>query len=157
MLIINPLCGLLPGSRALLHRSVFCCMAVLTWLFSQVVVRPLGAAAGPTPLASYTPDLVRRLTRHDPLASSEFGHLAAISRMAGDAGPGQDRAAKARDATACTPVGSSAAGRVFAATRMGVPPVGVEPTRGTLLGGRPLPLGYGGWVMIPRQVRTILA
>src|SRR5215469_74019 len=31
-----------------------------------------------------------------------------------------------------------------------VPPVGVEPTLGTLLGGRPLPLGYGGWVMIPR-------
>ena len=26
----------------------------------------------------------------------------------------------------------------------GVPPVGVEPTLGTLLGGRPLPLGYGG-------------
>src|SRR5579859_8038307 len=39
----------------------------------------------------------------------------------------------------------------------GVPPVGVEPTLGTLLGGRPLPLGYGGWVMIPRSVRTILA
>src|SRR5215471_12545269 len=38
-----------------------------------------------------------------------------------------------------------------------VPPVGVEPTLGTLLGGRPLPLGYGGWVMIPRWVRTILA
>ena len=55
-------------------------MAVLTWLFSQVVVRPLGAAEGPAPLASYTPDLVRRLTRHDPLASSEFGHLAAISK-----------------------------------------------------------------------------
>src|ERR1022692_1769373 len=30
-----------------------------------------------------------------------------------------------------------------------VPPVGVEPTLGTLLGGRPLPLGYGGWVIIP--------
>src|SRR5215475_16228141 len=39
----------------------------------------------------------------------------------------------------------------------GVPPVGVEPTLGTLLGGRPLPLGYGGWVMIPRAVGTILA
>src|SRR5262252_5346810 len=39
----------------------------------------------------------------------------------------------------------------------GVPPVGVEPTLGTLLGGRPLPLGYGGWVMIPRPVRSILA
>src|SRR5215471_9885564 len=45
---------------------------------------------------------------------------------------------------------------VAAGTR-GVPPVGVEPTLGTLLGGRPLPLGYGGWVMIPRAVRTILA
>src|SRR5260370_22932263 len=45
---------------------------------------------------------------------------------------------------------------VDAGTR-GVPPVGVEPTLGTLLGGRPLPLGYGGWVMIPRSVRTILA
>src|SRR5215471_2562661 len=45
---------------------------------------------------------------------------------------------------------------VAAGTR-GVPPVGVEPTLGTLLGGRPLPLGYGGWVMIPRWVRTILA
>jgi hypothetical protein len=33
-----------------------------------------------------------------------------------------------------------------------VPPVGVEPTLGTLLGGRPLPLGYGGWVIIPRSV-----
>jgi len=31
-----------------------------------------------------------------------------------------------------------------------VPPVGVEPTLGTLLGGRPLPLGYGGIAMIPR-------
>jgi hypothetical protein len=30
-----------------------------------------------------------------------------------------------------------------------VPPVGVEPTLGTLLGGQPLPLGYGGAVMIP--------
>src|SRR6185437_11275062 len=45
---------------------------------------------------------------------------------------------------------------VVAAPR-GVPPVGVEPTLGTLLGGRPLPLGYGGWVMIPPWVRTILA
>src|SRR5262249_47498647 len=45
---------------------------------------------------------------------------------------------------------------VVAVTK-GVPPVGVEPTLGTLLGGRPLPLGYGGWVMIPRRVRTILA
>src|SRR5215469_10352577 len=45
---------------------------------------------------------------------------------------------------------------IVAGTR-GVPPVGVEPTLGTLLGGRPLPLGYGGWVMIPRPVRTILA
>jgi hypothetical protein len=32
-----------------------------------------------------------------------------------------------------------------------VPPVGVEPTLGTLLGGRPLPLGYGGIAMIPRN------
>src|SRR5581483_3695380 len=48
---------------------------------------------------------------------------------------------------------------IFAATsrRPRVPPVGVEPTLGTLLGGRPLPLGYGGWDMIPRSVRTILA
>ena len=30
-----------------------------------------------------------------------------------------------------------------------VPPVGVEPTLGTLLGGRPLPLGYGGDHIIP--------
>jgi hypothetical protein len=29
-----------------------------------------------------------------------------------------------------------------------VPPVGVEPTLGTLLGGRPLPLGYGGGFII---------
>jgi len=36
-----------------------------------------------------------------------------------------------------------------------VPPVGVEPTLGTLLGGRPLPLGYGGWVMIPRLTPVI--
>src|ERR1022692_661313 len=33
-----------------------------------------------------------------------------------------------------------------------VPPVGVEPTLGTLLGGRPLPLGYGGFLRIPRTV-----
>jgi hypothetical protein len=33
-----------------------------------------------------------------------------------------------------------------------VPPVGVEPTLGTLLGGRPLPLGYGGFMRIPRTV-----
>ena len=32
---------------------------------------------------------------------------------------------------------------------VGVPPVGVEPTLGTLLGGRPLPLGYGGGFIIP--------
>lgn len=31
-----------------------------------------------------------------------------------------------------------------------VPPVGVEPTLGTLLGGRPLPLGYGGGTIILR-------
>ena len=37
----------------------------------------------------------------------------------------------------------------------GVPPVGVEPTLGTLLGGRPLPLGYGGWAMIPRSAPII--
>src|SRR5690242_8354481 len=43
------------------------------------------------------------------------------------------------------------------AVMTGVPPVGVEPTLGTLLGGRPLPLGYGGWVMIPRSVQSILA
>ena len=30
-----------------------------------------------------------------------------------------------------------------------VPPVGVEPTLGALLGGRPLPLGYGGGFIIP--------
>src|SRR6516162_1116582 len=41
--------------------------------------------------------------------------------------------------------------------RGGVPPVGDEQTLGTLLGGRPLPLGYWVWVMIPRSVRTILA
>src|SRR5215475_7996198 len=51
----------------------------------------------------------------------------------------------------------SSGGWGVVAVRGGVPPVGVEPTLGTLLGGRPLPLGYGGWVMIPRPVRTILA
>jgi hypothetical protein len=35
-------------------------------------------------------------------------------------------------------------------SRSAVPPVGLEPTLGTLLGGRPLPLGYGGKAMIPR-------
>src|SRR5262249_56779152 len=60
------------------------------------------------------------------------------------------------DATACAPTGSGAA-EGLSQLPMGVPPVGVEPTLGTLLGGRPLPLGYGGWVMIPRLVRTILA
>jgi len=30
-----------------------------------------------------------------------------------------------------------------------VPPVGFEPTLGTLLGGQPLPLGYGGGVIVP--------
>jgi hypothetical protein len=34
-----------------------------------------------------------------------------------------------------------------------VPPVGLEPTLGTLLGGRPLPLGYGGFMRIPRTVQ----
>src|SRR5215813_8765472 len=38
---------------------------------------------------------------------------------------------------------SSGGWGVVAVTK-GVPPVGVEPTLGTLLGGRPLPLGYGG-------------
>jgi hypothetical protein len=37
-----------------------------------------------------------------------------------------------------------------------VPPVGVEPTLGTLLGGRPLPLGYGGLVIIPRSLGITL-
>ena len=37
-----------------------------------------------------------------------------------------------------------------------VPPVGVEPTLGTLLGGRPLPLGYGGLVIIPRSLEITL-
>ena len=41
-------------------------------------------------------------------------------------------------------------------SRSAVPPVGVEPTLGTLLGGRPLPLGYGGVAMIPRALVTIL-
>ena len=36
----------------------------------------------------------------------------------------------------------------MAATANVVPPVGVEPTLGTLLGGRPLPLGYGGVFII---------
>ena len=31
-----------------------------------------------------------------------------------------------------------------------VPPVGFEPTLRTLLGGRPLPLGYGGALIITR-------
>jgi hypothetical protein len=34
--------------------------------------------------------------------------------------------------------------------RQCVPPVGVEPTLRTLLGGRPLPLGYGGGTIILR-------
>jgi len=37
-----------------------------------------------------------------------------------------------------------------------VPPVGVEPTLGTLLGGRPLPLGYGGFAIVPRDVQITL-
>src|SRR5215467_4028296 len=61
------------------------------------------------------------------------------------------------DGPACTRiVQRNSSGGVVAGTR-GVPPVGVEPTLGTLLGGRPLPLGYGGAVMIPPRVRTILA
>ena len=32
---------------------------------------------------------------------------------------------------------------------LSVPPVGVEPTLWTLLGGRPLPLGYEGVPIIP--------
>ena len=31
-----------------------------------------------------------------------------------------------------------------------VPPVGLEPTLRTLLGDRPLPLGYGGALIVPR-------
>ena len=80
--------------------------------------------------------------------------------MVADGGPSgvppAERRRARRDATACAPTGSGAAD-VFSQLPMGVPPVGVEPTLGTLLGGRPLPLGYGGWVMIPRLVGTILA
>jgi hypothetical protein len=80
--------------------------------------------------------------------------------MVADRGPSGGRLENGggalHDATACAPTGSSAA-EGFSQLPMGVPPVGVEPTLGTLLGGRPLPLGYGGWVMIPRLVRTILA
>ena len=80
--------------------------------------------------------------------------------MAADRGPSGGRLGNGggalHDATACAPTGSGAA-EGLSQLPMGVPPVGVEPTLGTLLGGRPLPLGYGGWVMIPRLVRTILA
>ena len=80
--------------------------------------------------------------------------------MVADRGPSgvppAERRRALHDATACAPTGSGAA-EGFSQLPMGVPPVGVEPTLGTLLGGRPLPLGYGGWVMIPRLVRTILA
>src|SRR5690348_5751401 len=65
--------------------------------------------------------------------------------------------ATARGAAACTPARQRRRERGRLRSTRGVPPVGVEPTLGTLLGGRPLPLGYGGWVMIPRSVRTILA
>src|SRR5215472_5824988 len=63
-----------------------------------------------------------------------------------------------RSATGLRPVADLDVGRGpwvgagVQATR-GVPPVGVEPTLGTLLGGRPLPLGYGGSEMIPRAVQ----
>ena len=39
-------------------------------------------------------------------------------------------------------------------SELAVPPVGLEPTLGTLLGGRPLPLGYGGAFIIPPAYLT---
>src|SRR6516164_2267141 len=67
---------------------------------------------------------------------------AAAGRAAGGGGPG------------------AVPGQIFAIQRVDtsavqVPPVGVEPTLGTLLGGRPLPLGYGGATRIPRRGRII--
>ena len=72
--------------------------------------------------------------------------------MVADRGPSGGRLENGggalHDATACAPTGSGAA-EGFSQLLMGVPPVGVEPTLGTLLGGRPLPLGYGGGFIIP--------
>ena len=50
-------------------------------------------------------------------------------------------------------VAESAAPRNSAACgNEAVPPVGLEPTLALLLGGRPLPLGYGGWPIIHRRI-----
>jgi hypothetical protein len=84
----------------------------------------------------------------------------AIAGIAGDHGPGRPRPGTGGVASRGDCLRSSRHRRGWRSLRgyrMGVPPVGVEPTLGTLLGGRPLPLGYGGAVMIPPPVRTILA
>ena len=134
-------------------------MAVLTCLFSQASQPCLRLAEGRTVgqlrlgiwYASWH-NKIRSPVRKWPPAT-DIG-------MVADRGPSgvppTERRRALHDAPACAPTGSGAA-EGFSQLPMGVPPVGVEPTLGTLLGGRPLPLGYGGWVMIPRLVRTILA
>ena len=112
---------------------------------------------------SLAPDLLeisqRQLKQHDPLASSEIGSLRRLPEwpLLGDVA-GSGEAGLAGLTTQLPALRPAAAGaKKSSLLAVGVPPVGVEPTLGTLLGGRPLPLGYGGWVMIPRPVRTILA
>src|ERR1700727_1533806 len=65
--------------------------------------------------------------------------------------PAQCPATRARKTSQETPRTSS--GALMSRLTCYVPPVGFEPTLGTLLGGRPLPLGYGGFLRIPRTVQ----
>ena len=110
--------------------------------------------------SSVRPWIWHQLKQHDPLASSEIGDPRRSLGMAGERGPAGYRPARRTRASRrdCQRSDRQQRGRSESSQQLvGVPPVGVEPTLGTLLGGRPLPLGYGGWVMIPRWVRTILA
>src|SRR6516165_2055812 len=83
--------------------------------------------------------------------------MAVIARWPPAWGRGNCAAGPSEGAARTRTTQRSFARRGVVAGALGVPPVGVEPTLGTLLGGRPLPLGYGGWVMIPRPVLSILA
>jgi hypothetical protein len=90
--------------------------------------------------------LARELPERDQCLNLNGGLSVAIWARGHLARPARGRAAGGRDMPRSLQVQG---------LDTGVPPVGVEPTLGTLLGGRPLPLGYGGWAMIPRSAPII--
>ena len=92
------------------------------------------------PLDQTSKDIRNGITRTNPVRAGNQARGANI----GDQRAGHEVNGQPHDRGSARSQGNS-----------GVPPVGVEPTLGTLLGGRPLPLGYGGSEMIPRAVHIM--